>query len=146
MKIRNRNIVLVAAMAIAMLSFTTLPGGEFYRITVNGKQVIEQFLTKSQETPTLHINAFGSNDKLSVYYNHCGEMGTNRVITLKSSERIQKTWKFNAASGDQMTINLKELSAVAKGSESYQLVYSSNELAKSRVLANVRIGGATASN
>ena len=139
MKHVKRNFVIVATVAIAMLSFVTMPGGEFYRISMNGKQVIEQFLTRNTEIPTLHIDKFADADQLSVYYNHCGKIGTNRVLSLKSGNNILKSWNFKNSNADMMTLDMKDVVSAGATKQPLQLYYSSSELKEGRLLAKVEL-------
>jgi hypothetical protein len=145
MKLNARsNLIIIVAIAAAMLSLTTVPGGEFYRISLNGKKVIEQFLTREEKTPSLQINEYSAHDMLTVYYNHCGNIGSNRVVALKDDQSTLKKWIFDDKSGDQMSINLKDMILAADHLSSFQLVYFSKELPKGRILANVELTKATA--
>jgi hypothetical protein len=93
------------------------------------------------------LNAASANDKLNIYYRHCGQVGTDRYITIKDgNDRPLKVWKFADASGNNpaMSIKLKDISGLKKSKNSkLNIFYSSNELPKGKVLATLDVSNET---
>jgi hypothetical protein len=79
-----------------------------------------------------------------VKYYHCGQVGKNRVITVKDSEnKILKEWRFADATASvagpvEMTCKVKDIAGLYKGKEiALKLFYTSSELPKGRLLTNI---------
>jgi hypothetical protein len=144
-KIISKTFALVA-IAAAILSFTTNSpaGGEGFEIFVNGKVVLQQFGKNMDNVKTLQLNPASPNDKLTIKYHHCGQVGKNRFVTIKNADgNPLKVWRYTDAAvpvGD-MSCTVKDLLSLQKsGSKSLKIFYSSNELPKGRQLADIVFG------
>jgi len=148
---RNSKLMVVKSilvvLCIGLFSFSNNRGGDSFEIWLNGKMMLQQFVHVSNAVQTLHLNASSTNDKLDIYYRHCGQVGTNRLITIKDeNDRSLKVWKFADSNGDNpaMSIKLKDISGLKKSKDSkLSIVYSSNELPKGKVLASLALSSET---
>jgi hypothetical protein len=130
---------LFAFICVALFSFSSKMGGDSFEIWLNGKKVLQQFVYASKGVQTLHINSASANDKMELYYSHCGQVGTSRYITIKDeSNRPVKVWKFAdaTASNTAMSVALKDILTLKKNQNSkLSLFYSSKQLPEGRTLA-----------
>jgi hypothetical protein len=138
---------LLVIVCVGLFSFSNNRGGDSFEIWLNGKMMLEQFVHVSSAVQTLHLNAASVNDELDIYYRHCGQVGTNRYITIKDeSDRPLKVWKFADSNGHNpaMSIRLKDISGLKKSKDTkLNIFYSSNELPKGRVLATLDVSKGT---
>src|SRR5215470_1685086 len=138
---------LLVIVCIGLFSFSNNRGGDSFEIWLNGKMMLQQFVHVSSAVQTLHLNAASVNDKLDVYYRHCGQVGTNRYIAIKDeNDRTLKVWKFADANGSSpaMSIKLKDISGLKKSKDSkLNIFYSSNELPKGKALATLAVSNET---
>ncbi len=133
--------VSMVAIAATMLSFTSNFGGEGFEISLNGKVVLQQFGKEMQVVKTLQLNSASPNDKLTVRYHHCGNVGKNRILTIKDGQnKLLKEWRFKdapTAVGD-MSCRVQDIISLKKGSNTVlKLYYSSSELPEGRQLVAV---------
>ena len=86
--------------ATGMLFSFSPKGGESFEIYLNGKLVIQQAVYVDKSVKSLQLTSTSVNDKLDIYYNHCGQTGKSRIVSIKDEKgNILKTWKFADASG-----------------------------------------------
>jgi len=144
---KSRSIVFKSLMVVLcaiLFSFSSGKGGESFEIYLNGKLLVQQFLYKSKEVKSLQLTQTSDNDRLDIYYNHCGQTGKSRYITIKNDQnQALKVWQFpDEVSGKAaMTIMLKDIPGLEKNTESkINLFYSSKELPAGRLLASISIG------
>lgn len=129
-----------------LFSFSTGKGGDSFQIYLNGKMLMEQYVHMEKSVKSLQINSASANDKLDIYYSHCGHTGTDRSITVKDEKNnALKTWKFgNTKEKSAMTVMVKDIHAVLKNKESkFSLVYSSKELPSGKSLAVVNLSNSS---
>jgi len=146
----NRRLMVTSLLVIfcvGLFSFSNNRGGDSFEIWLNGKMMLQQFVHVSSAVQTLHLNVASANDKVDIYYRHCGQVGTDRYITIKDdNDRPLKVWKFADASGNNpaMSIKLKDISGLKKSKDSkLNIFYSSNELPKGKVLATLDVSNET---
>ncbi|HWI92069.1 MAG TPA: hypothetical protein VNT20_12385 [Flavisolibacter sp.] len=134
-----RALVLILAF-LCLQSFTTNSGGDYYKVLLNGRLVAEQYLTKPVALKALSLNAATHDDKLTVYYSHCGQVGKNRTITIrKENGKILKEWKFSDSPSQQMQVAVDEILAAASKQTSVSLYYASNEIRSGRQLIELNL-------
>lgn len=130
--------LLIVACA-GLFSFSAKRGGDSFEIWLNGKRVLQQFVHVSKAVQTLQISSTSDNDKLVVFYNHCGQPGKDRYITIKDeNNRALKVWKFEDAVDNNaaMEFKLKDILSLRKNkAEKLGLSYSSHELPEGKMLA-----------
>jgi len=135
-------LLAVALLWVAPLMAFTLRGGEGFEIYLGKKLILQQFLNIDKAVKAVDLSAVSATDVLNVSYNHCGQTGTGRVVSLKDKSRVLKEWKFadiKQGGSVKMRIPVKELLAVQKNSKGKQLVlfYSSDLLKDGRTLAEL---------
>jgi len=141
MKSHSKSIVvksLLIVLCATLFSFSKR-GGDSFEIVLNGKRVLQQFVYASKGIQTIQLTPTSDNDKLDIYYSHCGQVGKNRYITVKNDkDQPIKIWKFADATDKDgaMSFKLKDILSLRKNkTEKLNLFYSSSELPKGRTLA-----------
>ena len=131
-------LILVCAM---LFSFSSKKGGDSFEIVLNGKRVLQQFVYASKGVQTVQLTQTSDNDKLDIFYNHCGQVGKNRYITIKNEkDQPIKVWKFADAADKNgaMSFKLKDILSLRKNkTDKLNLSYSSSELPAGRTLATI---------
>ena len=77
-----KSLVLVALLG-TLSSFSGTWGGDSYRIYVNGKLVMEEYVYNQKSVKNIQLNQQAVNDQVSVYYSHCGKVGSERKLTIR---------------------------------------------------------------
>ena len=145
MKKDNFRAIVIAAFIVfsgtALLSFSGKWGGDVFEIYLNGKRVLQQFVHVDKSVKTLQLTSVSNNDKIDVYYSHCGHTGTNRVLTVRDeTNKIIKQFKFTDAANTHsaMSFTVKDVVSVQKNnSTKLNLYYSSKELPAGSLLATI---------
>ena len=144
MKPHNKLIVVKSFLllfCITLFSFSTTTGGDSFEIILNGKRVLQQFVYASKGVQTIQLTPTSDNDKLDIYYSHCGQVGKNRYITIKNEkDQPIKVWKVADATdkNGMMSFKLKDiLSLRTNKTDKLNLLYSSSELPAGRTLATI---------
>lgn len=123
------------ACCTVLFSFSSMPGGEGFEVFLNNKVVLQQFGTNMNTIKTLNLDQASASDELSIIYHHCGQMGKNRVVTIKDGQNnTLKKWSFKDE-GNRMTCKVKDILNLQKGNTVLKLYYSSSELPEGRQLA-----------
>lgn len=123
-------------MTAALFSFSNIKGGDYIEIYAGGKQLLQQFLHGDKSVKTLQLGQVAANDKIEVYYSHCGTTGKSRVLTIKdNNDNLLKEFRFAdvKAEKDPMTFRLKDVQK--KGINSLKLFYTSKEIPNGKLLA-----------
>jgi len=131
------------AASLMFFSFLSPKGGDVVEIYLNGNRLMQQFVHIDNSVKSLQVTSTSVNDKLDIYYSHCGQTGTNRTITIKDEkDKVLKTWKFADATGKSaMTIMLKDIYSMEKNNQiKFSIVYSSKELPAGKPLATINLG------
>src|SRR4030095_9607720 len=132
---------LLVLFCAGLFSFTSNFGGDSFEVWLNGKRVLQQYVHLSKGIQTLQLANASENDRLDIYYSHCGQTGTDRYITVQDEKnRALKVWKFTDATAKNvaMSFKLKDILALKKTkTDKLNLVYSSAELTKGRLLATI---------
>jgi hypothetical protein len=144
----NRRLIAIKSLLIlccaALFSFTSKFGADSFEIWLNGKRVLQQYVHVAKGVQTLQLTQASDNDKLDIYYSHCGQTGKNRYITIKDEkDRPLKAWKFADANGSNkaMSFKLKDILSLKKNKDSkLNVFYSSQELPDGRLLAIIGAG------
>ena len=124
-----------------LFSFSSKRGGDSFEIVLNGKRVLQQFVYASKGVQTIQLTQTSDNDKLDIYYSHCGQVGKDRYITIKNEkDQPIKAWKFADAvdKNGAMSFKLKDILSLRKNkTDKLNLSYSSSELPAGRTLATI---------
>ncbi len=140
-------MLLVAASVIlpAFSSTNPLPGGEGYAIYLNNKLVIQKFGEDMKKIQQLNLAPADANSQLSVNYYHCGKIGKNRELSIRDEgSKVLAHWRYKdaASTTERMSCRVKEIMKLnVETRNKLTLFYSSSELPKGRVLAEIRFSG-----
>ena len=122
--------------SMGLLSFSAKKGGDVIEVYAGGKQLLQQFLHMDKSVRTVSLDQPIANDKIEVYYSHCGITGKSRVLSIKDEKNnLIKEYRYADVSKgkDLMSFRLKEVQK--KGLGQLKLYYSSKEMPKTRLVA-----------
>lgn len=143
MKQQFNLIARAAALILAIIclqSFSTNGGGDYYKVLLNGRLVAEQYLTKPVALKALSLSSTNQNDKITVFFSHCGQAGRGRSITLKNENgKTLKEWKFNDSPSEQMQVPVVEVLSASSRQNSVMLYYASKEIPSGRQLITLNL-------
>lgn len=147
LRINNTKAAKVLALAglfAVLSSFSGNWGGDSYRVFVNNKLVLEQYVLVSKGVKNIQLNQLAPTDEIAVYYSHCGVSGKARNISIRDEKnKVLKEWKF-ADSPDRtntpMTCKAKDILPLQKEADRLNLYYSSKEIPGGKMLAGISIG------
>jgi hypothetical protein len=137
-------LLALAASFMTLSAFTGNMGGDSFTIYLNDKLLLKEYVYGAQGIKNLQLDQRSYNDQLNIYYNHCGQTGTDRSIILKDGQnRILKEWHFPDATGANtaMTCRVKDILDLQKGGGAINLYYTSRELRNGRLLASIQAAG-----
>lgn len=112
-------------------------GGDVLEIYRNEKLAFRQFIHLDKTVKTLSLASLNSNDKIDVYYSHCGATGKHRVLTMKDEKNtVLKEWRFPDASSNHSAMRFygRDILPVGSKSSAVRLFYSAKELPEARLL------------
>lgn len=132
-------------LCVALFSFSEKTGGDTFAIYLNDKLLLQERVlaeggTLKATLKDIKLGLRDANATLRVNYSHCGQIGMERSLTIKSSDnKVLKTWDFSNERAAVMTVGVKELLALKKdyANERLQLLYSSKEMMEGKVLAAI---------
>jgi hypothetical protein len=131
--------VFSAIALIAMLASFAPFGGEGFTMHVNNKLVIEHYFISITDTPCISMDAATGQSTISISYNECGKVGTNRKLTLKDEAgKVLKEWKFTDSDeiNSKMIMEGKEIMEFKKERrKAFTLTYTSKVVSAGRLLA-----------
>lgn len=126
-----------------VFAFTTKPGGEAFEIYLNNKLVLQRFGSKMNDIKSIRLHQNDANSNLSIKYNHCNRISTNRYVTIKNNQnKVLKVYKYIDASTPMSAMNIeaKDILNIKNGNgNTLKLYYSSSELPNGRMLVNILI-------
>lgn len=132
-------VIILMAGAFLLQSFSDKPGGDYYKIMLNDRLVAEQYLTQPKELPPLKLNAANSNDRLTIYFSHCGVPGTTRSLRLKDETgKLLKEWTFGNSKSIAIQLEVKNLLTVSGTKGACTLFYSSKEMPSGQLLTKLQ--------
>ena len=84
------------AIILSIFSFSKKErGGDIYEIYLNGKLLLQQRVTQAKPIQNLQLEQATENDKIEIYYSHCGQIGKARSIMIKNNQnQVLKEWHF----------------------------------------------------
>lgn len=116
------------------------PGGDYYKVLLNGKLITEQFLTQPTAIKALSLSTANQSDKLTFLYSHCGTAGTARVISLRDEKgKTIKNWKFADSKNQGMQLMVGDILGASSNHDAGQVYYFSKELPKGKLLINLNL-------
>ena len=142
MQNRNQRRMMVAFISMMLLSVTFLsfrPGGDHYEVYLNKKLVFTQIVSQPGSLKSLVLDQRNVNDKVDVFYSHCGKLGTRRAIAIKEGKHVLKQWRFSDEAGKFMSVGAKEILAFQNknGDRKIDLYYSSEQIPDGKLLASI---------
>ncbi|MBK7376764.1 MAG: hypothetical protein KTQ13_00845 [Ferruginibacter sp.] len=144
MKTMISKAMMLVAIAAALLSFSPRFGGEGFEILLNGKVLLQQFGKDLNTVKNLQLGQVSANDKLTIRYHHCGNVGKNRVVTIKDGQdRVLKQWRYKDSESRvaEMQCSTQDIITLKKaGTDVFKIYYSSSELPNGRMLASISVG------
>lgn len=150
MKNRRSMLLLFAVILVAPLAAFTLRGGDSFEIYIGKTLAVQQFLHQDKAVKTVDLSTASANDELKVSFNHCGQTGTHRTVSVKDKNQVLKEWKFadiKPGASPQMVIPVKDIVAIQKNLKGKQLslFYASDLMKEGKVLATLTSNPAQAS-
>ncbi len=137
--------MLLVGISATLLSFSPIsnPGGEGFEIFLNNKVVIQRFGNDLNTQNSLQLNASSPNDRLIIKYHHCGQVGKNRIITIRDGQNnLLKEFKYADLPTPvaAMSLPVKEILNLNKNNSTLKMYYSSSELPNGRLLTSIVVG------
>jgi hypothetical protein len=130
----------LTALCLTVLAFNAKAGGDTYRIYLNNNLIVKQFVIHPISLMNLPITKANADDKVIIYYSHCGTIGKGRNISIKDAKgNTLKQWNFANADGIDkgMAIPVKDLLQFDKNRSNLTLSYAAEELPKGLLLASI---------
>lgn len=130
--------IIGVVLVVLLSSFVMRRGAHSYTLSVNGKEVAQYFVGSKKPMPSISLNAA---DRLSVYYNECGKIGTSRTLSIRDGQnKILHEWKFdnNQEEHTPMTISAKGIARRVDAA----LYYTSHDVSNPQKLAILLIDNA----
>jgi hypothetical protein len=130
-------IPFLVMLCIGLFSFSPR-GGDVFAIYFNGKQVLRQYVHIDQSVKALQLNVSSTNDKVEVFYSHCGQMGKGRTLTLRNERKeLIKELKFPDASDEKSLMGFYPANVSKARNGEINLYYASKELPEGKLLATI---------
>lgn len=147
MKSFMKAMVTILFISTSLLSFTTKPGGEGFEIFLNNKLLLQRFGNQMSQPRTIQLTQGSPDDELVIKYHHCGQVGKNRVLTIKDGkDKVLKEFRYaNSNNTGGMLCKAKDIISLKKGNNSeLKLYYTSSQVPDSRLLASIVMSTAAA--
>ncbi|HEU5290912.1 MAG TPA: hypothetical protein VFU05_09740 [Cyclobacteriaceae bacterium] len=132
----------LALICATLFSFSRI-GGYSYTIHLNEKQLVQYYVPSKNAVPNISLAQATVNDQLFVYFNECGQIGTERKLSIRDEkDNILKEWQFANAAGEHtpMIFKAKEILALKKnGSNKFKLYYASKRVSSGQLLATIDV-------
>jgi hypothetical protein len=115
-------------------------GGDYYKVLLNGKLVTEQYVYKPAALKVLSLGAVNASDRLTVYYSHCGHVGTGRTVAVKNeSGKILKQWKFADSAPQETPLALTDIMQASSNQNTVSVFYASKEMPSGKALIKLNV-------
>ena len=125
-------------MTMILQSNSGKSGGDVYRIFLNDKLLLEQFVTLPVKTKALSLDGANQNDHFIIHYSHCGLAGKERSIAMKNeSGKVLKEWKFADTKATGMQLTVKKLSDASGKNGKTFIYYTSKEIPTGKLLTTL---------
>jgi hypothetical protein len=147
MKSKYSNLIQgITGLVLCALLFSFAPvnpGGESYTLFLNDRLIIEHYFTSKAELPGFSLAKANASDKLSVYYNECGKIGTARRLSVRDENgNVLKEWRFDDTTREHTPLTCKagDIQKLAQpGTNKLKLYYTSREVTEARALATIAV-------
>lgn len=143
-KIISKTLALIA-ICTTLFSFAPKPGGEGFEIYLNNRLLVQRFGNEMNNSSNLQLASATANDQLVIKYHHCGQVGKNRVITIKDEQNnVLKVFRYTDAAKPVLAISVpvKDILSLKKENTALRLYYSSAELPNGRMLTSINTSAA----
>jgi len=131
-------LLFLPVFSVPFFSFNTGYGGDVFEIYLNGKQVHQQFVHADKSIKTIQLSSFNENDKVEVFYSHCGYSGKDRKITLRNEKNeLVKEFKFANTTSKRSLMGFNRKDVGKSIGNKLKLYYSSEELPGGLQLATI---------
>jgi len=137
-------ISFLVLIAFFLQSYSGPTGGDYYKVLLNNRLITEQYLAKPVAMKTLSLAASNNNDHLIVYYSHCGTIGKERTVFLRShSGTVLKEWKFADSKSFELQLPVKDVLNASAKKGSVFLYYASKEIPSGKQLLSIDLSNRT---
>ncbi|HEX5172359.1 MAG TPA: hypothetical protein VFW11_24455 [Cyclobacteriaceae bacterium] len=140
-------LLMLVVLGTTISSFTSPLGMDSYKVYLNDKLLFKQFMTKDAPMQTISLNENSNSDQLTVYYDHCGRIGTGRTLSLLDGQQVLKKWDYQDTQSVQasgMVCKVGDINAFHKAGKTMKLVYDSKELSTPLTLVTIAAAGTNA--
>jgi hypothetical protein len=128
----------VLAVSTVLFSFSAKRGGDVFEIYLNGKKMLQQFAHIDKSVKTLYLASLSDNDRIDVFYSHCGQQGTNRAITIRNEKNeVIKKLSFADSKDNHSLMSFYRKDIAKDQTAKLNLYYSAKELPEGRLLATL---------
>jgi hypothetical protein len=130
---------LVLISLLTAVAFTSKAGGDVFEIYLNNTLLVRQMMWKPLDIKNLALTNANINDRLVIYFNHCGTTGKGRNITMKDEKgNVIKKWNFADATDAKgpMVIPVKEILQLEKSNHQLNMVYTCKEYPRGQLLSS----------
>ena len=140
-------LLMLITLTATLFSFFAPVGMDSYKVYLNDKMLFKQYASKDAPVQSLSLSENASSDLLTIYYDHCGRIGTARTITLLDGQKVLKKWDYKdtksiEASG--MNCNVGDIKSLQKAGRTLKLIYASTELSTPIQLVTISAAGTDA--
>lgn len=133
-------LLTMAILSVTLFSFSFLPGGDHFEVYLNKKLVFQQFVSQPASLKSVALDESNINDRVGVFYSHCGKIGNKRTLAIKDGKNTVKLWRFSDVGGHKfMSIGAKDILSFQNknANRTLNLYYSSEQLPEGRLLASI---------
>jgi len=140
-------LLMLITLSAALSSFFAPVGMDSYKVYLNDKMLFKQYMSKDAPIQAISLAESANSDLLTIYYDHCGRIGTARTITLIDGQQVLKKWDYQDAQSvdaSGMTCKVGDIKALQKVGKSLKLIYASAEPSTSLQLVTIAPAGTDA--
>jgi hypothetical protein len=140
-------LLMLIALGTTLSSFSDPVGADSYKVYLNDKLLFRQYVMKDTPMQTISLNANSNGDQLTIYYDHCGRIGTARTISLMDGQQVLKKWDYQdtqSVDASGMSCKVGDIKALQKAGKTLKLVYASEELSTALPLVSIAAAGTDA--
>jgi len=146
----KQKLLLSSLLVLFLFASTTAKAGlDSYKIYLNDKLILKQFVNEPLNLESLGLSQANINDQLVIHYSQCNvpnKLGKSRTITVRDSNgNTVKQWRFNDSRDGRtgMVIPVKELLKLDKPNSlgKLSLYYTAEGHQTGQLLTNVHING-----
>jgi hypothetical protein len=137
---------MLVALSATLSSFSHAPGADSFKVYLNDKLLFQQYVTRESAIPTINLGENPGSDLLTIYYDHCGHIGTKRTLTLMNGTEVLKKWEYpdtKVVSSSGMNCPVSDMKALQKSGKTLNLVYAAQELQEPLTLLTISSTGMT---